>query len=340
MLLTGMLWARNVSGDSAIAMNSSTVLARMFPALMSRPPDATADARSTPCFCRNRICAAIPPTAGIARFENDIDSWSSLVRHNGRLIGTVPMSAIAVAQLVANEISIAAVSHQRFGARDRVPERLRVADLGEQHADREQRADRHHEVRAAHPVQLLEGRRLGAVAAARGGAEVADALVERLALAGVVRPQSPCSARPAAGPGARRRPRRRPRPRSAAATARSSPTIVRGAEQQLGDISRARSSAEARPVADSKPVTATPSAVSTIRLRVQRTVGDVRGVQGADPLPELVEHGVGDLGGVDVAERAPVERPGSRAVPRPGPAVPATTTAGTGTPARCARSST
>ena len=67
----------------------------MFAALASTAPDATADARSQPCFWRKRICAAIPPTAGTARFENDIDSWSSLVRHNGSGMGTVPMSETA-----------------------------------------------------------------------------------------------------------------------------------------------------------------------------------------------------------------------------------------------------
>ena len=66
--------------------------AKMLPTLISSPPDATADARSTPCFWRNRICAAMPPTAGTARFENDIESWSSAVRTSGSVIGTVPIS--------------------------------------------------------------------------------------------------------------------------------------------------------------------------------------------------------------------------------------------------------
>ena len=43
------------------ATPSSITWATMLPTLMSSPPDATADARSTPCFCRNRICAAMPP---------------------------------------------------------------------------------------------------------------------------------------------------------------------------------------------------------------------------------------------------------------------------------------
>ena len=85
--------------------------AKMLPTLASSPPDATADARSTPCFWRKRICAAMPPTAGTARFENDIDSWSSAVRTSGSLIGTVPISEIAVAKFVRNEMTIATASH-------------------------------------------------------------------------------------------------------------------------------------------------------------------------------------------------------------------------------------
>ena len=86
----------------------------MFPTLINRPPDATADARSTPWRWRNRICAAIPPTAGTARFENDIDSWSSAVRMSGNVIGTVPMSAIAVAKLVRSEMNMATASHHQL----------------------------------------------------------------------------------------------------------------------------------------------------------------------------------------------------------------------------------
>ena len=82
----------------------------MLPTLMSNPPDATAEARSTPCFCRNRICAAMPPTAGTARFENDIESCSSAVRMSGRLMGTVPIRAMAVAKLVRSEMIIATIS--------------------------------------------------------------------------------------------------------------------------------------------------------------------------------------------------------------------------------------
>ncbi len=55
----------------------------------------------------------MPPTAGTARFENDIDSCSSAVRTSGRLIGTVPMSATAVAKFVSNEMNIATASHHQ-----------------------------------------------------------------------------------------------------------------------------------------------------------------------------------------------------------------------------------
>ena len=78
-------------GASSNATPRSITWATMLPTLISSPPDATADARSTPCFCRNRICAAMPPIAGTARFENDIESCSSAVRTSGRLIGTVPI---------------------------------------------------------------------------------------------------------------------------------------------------------------------------------------------------------------------------------------------------------
>ena len=52
----------------------------------------------------------MPPTAGTARFENDMESCSSLVRHSGSGIGTVPMSATAVAMLVENEMSSATIN--------------------------------------------------------------------------------------------------------------------------------------------------------------------------------------------------------------------------------------
>ncbi len=103
-------------GESAIAKTSKITWATMFPTLMSSPPDAIADARSTPWRWRNRICAAMPPTAGTARFENDIDSWSSAVRTSGRLIGTVPMSAIAVAKLVSNDTNSATANHHQLAS--------------------------------------------------------------------------------------------------------------------------------------------------------------------------------------------------------------------------------
>ena len=113
MLLVGILPKCRVSGDSATAITSSTIDCAMLPTLVSSPPDATADARSTPCFWRNRICAAMPPTAGTARFENDIDSCSSAVRTSGSGIGTVPISATAVAKLVRNEMNVATTSRNQ-----------------------------------------------------------------------------------------------------------------------------------------------------------------------------------------------------------------------------------
>ncbi len=101
-------------GDSATAKKSRITWATMLPTLMSRPPDATADARSTPWRWRKRICAAMPPTAGTARFENDIESCSSAVRMSGSPIGTVPMSATAVQKLVRSERNIATASHHQF----------------------------------------------------------------------------------------------------------------------------------------------------------------------------------------------------------------------------------
>ena len=56
----------------------------------------------------------MPPTAGTARFENDIESWSSLVRHSGSRIGTQPMSDTAVAMFVPNEMISATPSHQKL----------------------------------------------------------------------------------------------------------------------------------------------------------------------------------------------------------------------------------
>ena len=53
----------------------------------------------------------MPPTAGIARFEKPIATWSSVVGQSGSLIGTVPMSATADAMFVAIERTKAARTH-------------------------------------------------------------------------------------------------------------------------------------------------------------------------------------------------------------------------------------
>ena len=60
------------------------------------------------------------------------------------------------------------------------------------------------------------------------------------------------------------------------------------------------------------------SAPCATRARVQR----------ADLLPEVVEHGVGDVVGIDVGEPRPRRPGGSTRSAAPGPAVPATTTGG------------
>ncbi len=81
--------------------------------VLSRPPAAVAEARSSPRFCRNRIWIAIPPIAGIARLPNDIATWVSVVGHSGSRIGTQPISAIAYGTFVASErTSASATSHQ------------------------------------------------------------------------------------------------------------------------------------------------------------------------------------------------------------------------------------
>ena len=191
------------SGESTIATPSSMIWATMLPTLISSPPDATADARSTPCFCRKRICAAMPPIAGTARFENDIDSCSSAVRISGRLIGTVPMSATAVAKLVSSETIMAMISQTEVGAGDGVPQLLRAPDLAQEGEDGDERADRHHQVGAADPVELLQRRLVGAGRGGRGGAH-ATPPASSAPCGACDRGGGRGSARPVAGRGARR----------------------------------------------------------------------------------------------------------------------------------------
>ena len=162
-------------------------------------------------------------------------------------------------------------------------------------------------------------------------------LLERLRLSAGRSGAAPRSARRVAG-GRARRQLRRDRGREAAATARSSPTIVRGAEQELGDVGGASSVRGARgggvEVGDRDAV-----AVSSRSLRRSSAPwATCARCSAADWLPDVVEHGVGDLGRLAVVEAWPVERAGdeqgsarARRCPRP-------PRSGTGTPARSARS--
>ena len=169
---------------------------------------------------------ASPPTAGTARFANDIESWSSAVRISGRVIGTHPMSETAVAKLVRNETVSAIASHHQFGARDRVPELLGIADLAQQREDRDQRAHRHEQVRGVDAVELLERRFLGAGRGDHGRAQRVEPLLELLAGTASPSRAGRGSARPVGSRGARRRARPTRSPACAAAIARSSPTML------------------------------------------------------------------------------------------------------------------
>src|SRR5437879_4317513 len=55
---------------------------------------------------------AIPPTAGTARFENDIATWSSVVDQGGSLVCTVPCRATAHPTLQASERTRAQARHR------------------------------------------------------------------------------------------------------------------------------------------------------------------------------------------------------------------------------------
>ena len=127
----------------------------------------------------------MPPIAGTARFENDIESCSSAVRISGRLIGTVPISAMAVAKLVRSEMTIATISQPRSAlvtvshSSCGLPTWLSRAKIGDE------RADRHHEVGAADPVELLERWLVGAGRRRGGRPDVGHLLRAFLAVAAV-----------------------------------------------------------------------------------------------------------------------------------------------------------
>ena len=322
-------------GASRSATPSSMTWATMLPTLMSRPPDATADARSTPCFCRKRICAAMPPIAGTARFENDMESWSSAVRINGRLIGTVPMSAIAVAKLVRSEMTIATTSQNRSALVIVSQSSCGLADLAQQGEDGDERADRHHEVGAADPVELLERWFVGARGRRGGGAHRRDLLRPLLAVA-------PVDAHLAAQRGRLEVGERLDERRVTETLASCGHGAVvaheeRGAHEQLGDVGGA-SSRSRRARRDLEAADADHGAVDDDVPGVEATVGDARLVQRRHLPPQVVEQLVGD--GAPASSSSSGTPPSGRTAmsAAPGPAAPATTTGGTRTSARSASS--
>ena len=146
----------------------------------------------------------MPPTAGTARFENDIESWSSAVRTSGSGIGTVPISEIAVAKFVRNEMTRAAANHAQVGVLDRLVELLGITDLAEQGEHGDERADRHQQVGGVDAVELLERRRLGPDRGRCGLPQRAQLLLALLALRGACAAASRGSAPRTEGRGARR----------------------------------------------------------------------------------------------------------------------------------------
>ena len=85
--------------------------------LLSTPPVATADARSRPCFWRNRTCIAASAATGTARFENDIDDWSRTDGHRPTRFGTVPRKATANAASVAIPSTNASATNSQLASR-------------------------------------------------------------------------------------------------------------------------------------------------------------------------------------------------------------------------------
>ena len=136
----------------------------------------------------------MPPTAGTARFENDIESCSSAVRIKRQVDRHRAHERDRGAKFVSSEMNIATASQPEFGVLDRVVERLRVADLGQQGEDGDERADRHQQVRATHAVELLERRRLRTGRLRRRLPELAQVLAVLLAFL-------PATAREIAGEG-------------------------------------------------------------------------------------------------------------------------------------------
>ncbi len=92
-----------------------------------------------------------------------------------------------------------------------------------------------------------------------------------------------------------------PTPRTAAAIARSFPTMS-AVLSSSSATSAPRCASVAEPVDRSKPTIATPSEPTTTWREFERGVGDPGVVELRDLLPELVEHGIGDRRGLGLLE--------------------------------------
>ncbi len=298
------------------------MLAKMFAALASTAPDATADARSQPCFCRNRICAAMPPTAGTARFENDIDSWSSLVRQSGSRMGTVPISDTAVATLVPNEMISASGQPPPVGARDRVPELGGITDLAQQREDRDQRADGHEQARGVDARQLLQRRRLDVCRRAHGVADLAEQLLEVGSRVTPARPHVVAQRRRLQERAVLRRPRRCRAPRARPVPLARSRPAARGSRaarrrRRVGDPEVDAA------VASVKSMRTTPSAPSTTCCVFSRPCAMCAACKRCTARQRSVSTSSVTRDGSTMASRVPsAGRTTSSAAP--GPAVPAT----------------
>ena len=128
---SGSATGRPARARRAARPRSSRTRRRAPPKPLSTPPAATAEGRSTPSFCRKRTCMPWPPIAGIARFENDIATWSSVVGPSGNRVRTVPCNAIAYATLAANATTIASSEPAPVGAAHRVHDVDRITDVDE-----------------------------------------------------------------------------------------------------------------------------------------------------------------------------------------------------------------
>ena len=196
------------------------------------------------------------------------------------------MSAIAYGMFVAERQDQREADEPPFGVLDRVPDLLGAADLAEEHRGGDQRADRHHQVRRADPVQLDELGDVDPGRLRRGGAQRVESLAGLLVLAehalGAVR-QCGCLqhrdhvAERVGTEAGRQSPRSPGRHRRAPPWMSSS--SARSAEQPMvAGASRRRSV--------KSPIAGRPS--TTITLRVfSVTVRDPRVVQRAHLMPQV-----------------------------------------------------